>query len=221
MDENRRHGTGDEAELEVRRAGTVQKLKVVLAGLPEGLPPDELPPARKDHNAAGAKRPKAGPTRLKVPEFPNEVWAYVPEQYDADVPYGVVVWLHAAGGFDWPELLARWKPLCDRHDLILVAPKSADSTRWTPGEAALVDRLLSQVAATYNVDPARVVVHGYESGGALAFLAAFRNRQMIRAVAAVEAAPPASRRRLNRTTAWRFTSPAPASRRQRDRYRRA
>ncbi len=107
------------------------------------------------------------------------------------VPYGVVIWLHAAGGFDWPELLARWKPLCDRYDLILVAPKSADAMRWMPGEAALVDWLLAEVVSTYNVDPARIVVHGHEAGGALAFLAAFRNRPMIRAVAAVEAAPTA------------------------------
>ena len=99
------------------------------------------------------------------------------------------MWLHGPGGFKWPELLARWKPLCDRHDLILVAPKSADAARWSPGELDLVDRLLAEVATTYNVDPARVVVHGYEGGGALAFLAAFRNREVIRAVAAVEAAP--------------------------------
>ena len=112
-----------------------------------------------------------------------------PRAIERGVPYGVVVWLHAAGGFDWPELLARWKPLCDRYDLILVAPKSADATRWMPGEAALVDRLLAEVVSTYNVDPARIVVHGHEAGGSLAFLAAFRNRQMIRAVAAVEAAP--------------------------------
>ena len=54
--------------------------------------------------------------------------------------------------------------------------------RWSIGFSA-------QVALTYSVDPVRVVVHGYESGGSLAFAAALRNRQMIRAVAAVEAAP--------------------------------
>ncbi len=106
------------------------------------------------------------------------------------MPHGVVVWLHAPGGFKWPELLARWKPLCDRHDLILVAPKSADAARWNPGELALVDRLLAEVTTTYNVDPARVVVHGYEGGGSLAFMAALRNRDVIRAVAAVEAVLP-------------------------------
>jgi serine protease Do len=180
------------AEIEVRRAGTVRKLNVTLAQLPEGLPPAQLPPARGSGKAAEANRPQVGTIRLKVPEFPNEAWAYVPEAYQMEVPYGVVVWLHAAGGFQWPELLARWKPLCDRYDLILVAPKSADSSRWMPGEAGLLDRLLIDVVSTYHVDPARVVVHGQGAGGALAFLAAYGNRQMIRAVAAVEAAPTAA-----------------------------
>jgi serine protease Do len=49
--------------------------------------------------------------------------------------------------------------------------------------------LLGEITSTYNVDPARVVVHGHEMGGSLAFLATFRNREAIRAVAAIEAAP--------------------------------
>ncbi len=177
------------AEIEVRRAGTVRKLSLTLAQLPQGLPPGELPPARGNVKSGQTGHVQVGAIRLKVPEFPNEVWAYVPEAYATDVPYGVVVWLHAAGGFDWAELLARWKPLCQRHDLILVAPKSVDSARWMPGEARLVDRLLLEVASIYQVDPARIVVHGQEAGGSLAFAAAFGNREMIRAVAAVEAVP--------------------------------
>jgi len=43
------------------------------------------------------------------------------------------------------------------------------------------------------VDPTRVVVHGHETGGSLAFVAAFRNQDMIRAVAAVEPRPRANR----------------------------
>ncbi len=227
---------GTEVELEVRRGDAVRKVKVLLAALPEGLPPDELPPAREPSKgnansreltapgdafansrrliaagveadahrrllAAGycalagppakpaqAARPAVGAVRLKIPEYSNEVWAYVPAGYDPEATYGVVVWLHAPGGFEWKELRDRWKALCDRHELILLAPKSSNPSRWEPGETALVDRLLMQVATTYHVDPARIAVHGYEGGGAMAFLTAFHN-QAVRAVAAVEAAP--------------------------------
>jgi poly(3-hydroxybutyrate) depolymerase len=101
----------------------------------------------------------------------------------------VVVWLHGRGGFDRKQLLAQWKPLCDRYGLILVAPKSSNPAGWMPTDAALIDRLLTDVNSKYHVDPARVAVHGHEAGGSIAFLSAFNNRELIRAVAAVEAAP--------------------------------
>jgi len=142
-----------------------------------------------DHGNAEAAPPRVGPMAMKTPEYANEVLGYVPEAPASGAPRGVVVWLHGLGGFDWKRLLAQWKPLCDRYDLILVAPKSSDPARWTPGDVALVDRLLADVNSRYHVDPARVVVHGYEGGGSVAFLSAFHNRELIRAVAAVEAAP--------------------------------
>jgi serine protease Do len=212
---------GSEVDLELRRADSVRKVKAILAALPEGLPPDELPPASESskdsvNNSRGLTAPGApgiaaapakpavavGAVPLKIPEYANEVWAYVPASYDPTAAYGVVVWLHDPGGFDWKELFARWQP------------KSSDPSRWMPAEAALVDRLLAHLGSTYRVDPARVVVHGYEGGGAMAFLAAFHNREAIRAVAAVEAAPvgpPPENDPLHRLAvylAWGHNSPA-------------
>jgi serine protease Do len=197
---------GDTVELEARRDGAVRKMTVTLAGLPENLPPKELPPAApaKSRNESGSidnsfnpfnllsepdAKARTGAMSLKIPEYANEIWTYVPECSASDMPYGVVVWLHPPGDYDWKQLLICWKPLCDRYGLILAAPRAADSARWTPGDTALVDRLLADVMSRYEVDPARVVVHGHQGGGALAFMAAFRNHAAIRAVAAVEAAP--------------------------------
>jgi serine protease Do len=181
---------GNAVELEVRRGDVVRQLKIVLAPLPEELPPAVLPPAQaSDAKPSG---PVVGATRWKLPEYANEVWAYVPGVSTSNAPQGVVIWLHGPGGFDWKRLLADWKLLCDRHGLILLAPKSSMPGRWMAGDVALIDRLLLEAAAKYNVDPSRVVVHGYQDGAALAFLSAFHNRDAIRAVAAVEAAPPGS-----------------------------
>jgi poly(3-hydroxybutyrate) depolymerase len=141
-----------------------------------------LPPAEK--RGADAAKAAPGAVQMKIPEFANEVWTYVPDGSS----HGVVIWLHGPGGFDWKRLLADWKPLCDRHNLILVAPKPHKSGRWVPGDVALIDRLLAEVTSKNDVDPARIVVHGHQEGGTLAFLSAFHNRDVIRAVAAVEAA---------------------------------
>ena len=197
----------EEVELDVRRGNETLKFKPKLGRLPEELPPEELPPARDhvggDHVGGDSvgdlgegepadgelpgELPEVGTVPLKIPELKNDAFAYVPEAYDPAVPHGVVVWLHAPGGFDFQKLLKRWKPHCDGHDLILLAPKSQDSKRWSPGELTLIKKLLDEIHSTYTVDSTRVVLHGHEGGGALAYLAAFRHRELVRAVAAVDA----------------------------------
>lgn len=182
----------EEVDLDIRRGNETLKFQPVLGRLPEDLPPQELPPARGDGEPGEGEpgegeRPDVGTVALKIPELKNEAFAYVPEAYHPAVAYGVVVWLHAPGGFDWKELLKRWQPHCDRHDLILLAPKAEDAQKWKPGEVTLVKKLLDQINSTYTVDPTRVVVHGHEGGGALAYMVAFGHRDLVRAVAAVDA----------------------------------
>jgi serine protease Do len=186
---------GESVAIEVRRGSETLPLKVQLAALPETLP-GELPPATAPAAAAGGDAVPAavveprGKVDLKVPEFEGECLAYVPEDYTPDVPHGVIVWLHAPGGFVPDELVARWQPLCTKHDFILLAPQAADRTRWQPTEARRVRRLLDEVIKKYTVDPARVVVHGHEGGAAMAYVFGIVNRDAVRAIAAVEAPLP-------------------------------
>jgi poly(3-hydroxybutyrate) depolymerase len=118
----------------------------------------------------------------------------VPENYRADTPHGIVVWLSADGAYEAESLVARWKPWCDGNGLILVAPQTVepsdpkDKRRWNPAtDTTYLAKVLDQVRQNYNVDPARVVVQGYQGGGAMAFVLAFNQREWIRGVVAVEA----------------------------------
>ncbi len=185
----------EEVELAVRRGQETLRLKLRLGRQPEQLPPDTLPPAAPPGQAegeapaapAGNERAQAGSIELKIPEFENDAWAYVPEDDNPAVPRGLVVWLEAPGKFDWQETLSRWKPHCDQAGLILLAPEPADPKGWHVREAALVHKLIDQLKSTYTIDPSRVVIHGHRAGGRLAYLVAFSNRGAARAVAAVEA----------------------------------
>jgi poly(3-hydroxybutyrate) depolymerase len=120
----------------------------------------------------------------------GECPAYVPENYDARVPPGVIIWLHAPGGDAENELVTRWKPVCERYGFILLAPKAADKEGWRPADARMVRRFLDELTRRYSTDLARLVIHGRESGGALAYLVAFANADRVRAVATVDAALP-------------------------------
>jgi serine protease Do len=178
---------GQEIEIEVRHAAEVRRVKVKLAVQPESLPPAELPPARTDQKPAAAAV-KVGVVPLRVPEFKNEASAYVPEGYAPAIACGLLVWLDANSAPKTEELLAAWKPLCDRAGLVVVIPKPAAESGWRPDDAAYLEKLIGQVRSDYTIDAARVVVGGRGPGGTLAYVAAFRSRDLVRAVAAVDAA---------------------------------
>jgi poly(3-hydroxybutyrate) depolymerase len=178
---------GMNLDLEVRHKDQTRKLTLKMAELPGDLPPQTLPPARSNAEPGQGQQHKVGRIELKVPEFKNEAWAYVPERYDPAVPHGVVVWLHGSSVPDAATLLAQWKPLCDAADLVLVAPKAGGGNGWQADEADYIEKLLGQVKAAYTVDPTRVVVFGRDTGASLALLSAFRSRELIRAAAVIDA----------------------------------
>jgi serine protease Do len=146
--------------------------------------PDKLPEARGEapHDE---DLPPVGAVDLQAGAFTNDCLAYVPESYNPAVSYGVVVWLHAAGEFNRKELLTRWKPICEAHDLILLAPQAPAAGKWSPADVEFVAAALTQVTDQYNVDRLRIAAHGYRTGGALAYLLAFQTRELVRGVAPV------------------------------------
>jgi len=176
-----------QVDLEILHEGKNEHRKFKLGSLSDAAPPASIPPACEKQTPGEAKGLETGTVKLKIAEFPNDAFAYVPENYNPNVPYGLVVWLHGDGGLDWAKAVASWKPLCERYDLILAAAKSADSKKWTPRDVELVNHLIAEIDGKYNIDPLRLVVHGYETGGTLASFVAFRNQEIIRAMAVVDA----------------------------------
>ncbi len=186
-------GVDDEIEIEIRRGKETQKHKLKLAAYPEAIP-DELPPAHGEIAAAEGDPPATGLVTIKIPEIANSCSALAPKTYQANVPHGVLVWLHGAGGYREEELVEAWQEHYARHDLILLAPKSSDPQKWQRDELEFIRKTLDDVLAKYNVDRKRITVAGVEGGGAMAYLFAFGNRELAPGVAAIEAPLPAGTR---------------------------
>jgi serine protease Do len=180
-------------KVELERGGQTQTSEVKLATLPEAVPAS-LPAARDSKQPADENPPATGKIEIKVPEAPNGCIAYVPETYNSHVQYGLVVWLHAAGGFKEEELLKVWKPICEANDLILLAPKSAEPARWQRTELEFIRKSIDEVVQKYNIDKSRVVAAGQDAGGAVGYLLAGQNRELIRGVAAINAPLPPTMR---------------------------
>ncbi|MCB9927727.1 MAG: PDZ domain-containing protein [Planctomycetaceae bacterium] len=161
---------------------------VTLSSQPTDIP-TSLPATRQTIAQADAKV-NTGFVEVKVPEHANACLAFVPANYRPEVPHGVVVYLRRPGEFDKEALLSRWRHVCEASDLIFLAPQPLDTERWMPTEVEFVQKTIEQVIANYSIDEARVVLYGEQAGGALGFLSAFRNRELARAVVAIDAAMP-------------------------------
>lgn len=180
---------GTEVTVKYQRAEQTASASVKLAPQSTAIP-DELPPPHQNVETAPGELPAVGTVEIQIPEVANKCVAYVPETYNPAIRYGLLVWLHAPGQFDQAELINLWKPLCDQYEMILLAPQAADVRRWTSTEIEFVRKTMDDVVKRYSIDPARVVLHGYLAGGAMAYHVAFGNRDVCRAVAAANAPLP-------------------------------
>ncbi len=181
------HEAGQELTVRIGRADRTEDMVLELATLPREIP-DPLPPAR-DSAGAAAEAP-SGVIDLRIPEEPNACVAFVPETYHPDVPHGVVVWLTEPGKFAGEPLFELWQPLCERHDLIVLAPQPRDPQRWQPDEVDFIGKALDDLSQRYRVDPRRIVASGWQAGGGMAWLTALAHRDRVRAVAPIDAALP-------------------------------
>lgn len=186
-----RHKIGDyqpeqSVEVEIRRGAETLKQTIALGRLPEQLPSETLPPATGNLESKNTKQSQTGKVRFEVGKFSNEVWAYVPENYDPVVPHGLVIWLHGLNEFDVDKLVTQWKSACTKDHMIFLAPKAAPPGKWHLKDIALARGLLSQIRSKYTVDVTRIVAMGQEDGGTLAGLLAYSDRETVRAVVAID-----------------------------------
>jgi serine protease Do len=180
---------GREIDLEIKSGENTKKLKLKLETLPEAIPP-ALPPAHGEIARQDSEGPTTGLVTIKIPEIANDCFAYIPDSYHAGIPHGVMLWLHAPGGYEVAELAEAWKEQCAKHDLILLAPKSADPQAWQRSELAFIRKALDDVLAKYNIDRKRIAIAGAQGGGSMAYLFALGNRELAAGVIAIDAPIP-------------------------------
>ncbi len=154
---------------------------VVPTSLPPALPP--LAPPVPEH-------PAVGTIDLRIPEVPNKCSVLVPDDYDPRRPYGLLVWLHPPGKFVVDEWVNRWKQRAQDQDLIVMAPQPADEQRWDGSEIEFVRKAMDEVIRTYTIDRTRVVVHGFQAGGSMAYYVAMTQRDLVRGLAPIAAPLP-------------------------------
>lgn len=107
---------------------------------------------------------------------------HVPKSYDARKPTPLVISMH--GAMNWPSFqmnTSQWNRVADEHGFIVVYPSGEGAgpriwamRRWgTPSrmpDVLFISDLIDALAASYNVDPARIYANGLSNGGGMAFV---------------------------------------------------
>ena len=129
----------------------------------------------------------------------REYMLHVPASYDRSKPTPLVISMHPAGM--WPAFQAKasgWNRLADEHGFIVVYPEGRGVPRvfpmdkWkTPSQmpdVIFISELIDKLAATYNIDSARIYADGFSNGGGMAFVLSCTLSDRIAAVGLVASA---------------------------------
>ncbi len=119
----------------------------------------------------------------------REYWMYVPDNYDKNKSYGVIIWLHGAekGNNEPKEMKKIWEDYCDSANFIILAPKSK-AGNWNATETEDVVITVNEVLKPYTVDRKRIIVHGSGLGGQMGLYMSFSARDLVRGAAVSSAA---------------------------------
>ncbi len=159
----------------------------VPGGDPAPKPADDKKDDKKDEKEDEFE--KGLLTGLSNKTSGREYWMYLPDNYDKNKSYGVIVWLHAAkpGANEAKDMKKIWEDYCDAANFIIIAPKSKGQ-QWASTETEDVVATVREALKPFTIDNSRVVVHGMGIGGSMALYMAFNARDFVRGVA-VSGAP--------------------------------
>jgi len=123
---------------------------------------------------------KTGRFNEKLPDDGLSFWAYVPENYQTNTRWGLLVWLHPPGDTQEAESMQAWSDVCRERGIILLGPRAGDVSGWAPSQEAQVREVISWMQDRYQIDPARIAVMGKEGSGSFASRLAFKYRDVFR-----------------------------------------
>jgi predicted esterase len=129
-------------------------------------------------------------TPQDVTDSQSDYWVDVPPSYDASnqTPETLLVWMHGCGGEAEGDT---WEisPGDDR-SYIAISIGGRDDGCWDPDtDVPKVLAAVADVKTHFNIDPRRVIIAGYSSGGDLAYRTIFDNADLFAGILAENTSP--------------------------------
>jgi poly(3-hydroxybutyrate) depolymerase len=177
-----------------RKIGTIQVTGPTPAaaagpaasGGPSGLAGPAAPPSSVPANPV----PFSKGTPFTLNSSTGSYWVFVPNSYDAThaTPTTLFVWLHGCGGFSSGDIYTVSPG--GSQDWISVAVGGREGQCWEPNtDQTLVMSAIADIKTHFNINPRRVILGGYSSGGDLAYRTGFYNSSAFAGLLIVNSSP--------------------------------
>lgn len=101
---------------------------------------------------------------------------YVPEYYDPDESYPLVVALHGGSGHG-RDFLMTWLVNARTHGAIVLSPTARDRTWSLMGrdiDSPNIEGMVQRIRDRFNIDPARLLLTGMSDGGTFCYVSGLR-----------------------------------------------
>ena len=182
-----RRRPGTEITLFVDSAGRRRTVTVTLDSLPtrvpSGVPPVTIPPPGEAAGTVVDDKTRTGRFTELMEAHQHRFWAWIPDDYNPDHEYGLMVWLHPAGDTMEAAILQDWESIAERRGLIILGPHAHRPTGWTLNEAEFVKAATELLIERYSIDAKRVFLHCLRDSSHLGLQLLWNNRQLYRGIA--------------------------------------
>jgi predicted esterase len=182
-----------------RRVGTIKVASSGSGGPPASTVPPSPIPFQPD-------------TVFTLNSPQSNYWILVPSSYDGThhTPTELFVWLHGCGGESAGDIFTV-SPGGSAQQYISIAVGGREDACWDPNTDQ--DKVLAAIASVeshFNIDPHRVVIGGYSSGGDLAYRTAFYHALVFAGLLAENTSPfrdtGSTQQQSLAAAAWKFNA---------------
>lgn len=118
-------------------------------------------------------------------------YGYAPDTYNPAVPISLFVWMHGCGGQAYGDLytVAPWATRANQ-SYIVISIGGRDGQCWnTNTDAPKVLAAIDHVSRYFNINPRKVYMGGYSSGGDMTYRVGFENAGRFAGLLAVNSDP--------------------------------
>jgi serine protease Do len=131
-----------------------------------------------------------GPSDIVLSDLTNKGFRLVPQNYLANETFGLLVIAPEAGDVNQKAWIDEWEVFCRDHRFVLVVLGAGDDNKWAFEEAEVVRRVMKTQMAKLSLNSRRVCVGGFGTGGTLAFVTAFEDRESVMATFVIQGRVP-------------------------------